>query len=57
MVGYDSNSNKVYRMQPDDPRLLNEPNQKKIIWGYWISAVLIGSLAFVSFLFIKKKQL
>ena len=44
-------------MQPDDPRLLNEPNQKKIIWGYWISAVLIASLAFFGFLFIKKKQL
>jgi hypothetical protein len=55
MVGVDSKSNEVIRMEPDDPRLLNAPDQKKIIFWYWISAIAISVFS-ISFIFIYKKR-
>lgn len=54
MVGYDDKSNKVYRMSPDDPRLLNEPSKRRLLHGYWISSIFITVVAFSFFWFLKK---
>ena len=54
MVGYDDKSNKVYRMSPDDPRLLNEPSKRRLLYGYWISSIFITVVAFSFFWFLKK---
>lgn len=55
-IGFDSKSNEVVRLKPDDPRILKRPSRKKLIWGYWISAVLITAGAVVGFISIKRNK-
>ncbi len=55
LVGFDSKSNEVIRMEPDDPRLLNEPSEASSRpLRYWISAVFVIVVAFSFFWFLKK---
>ena len=54
MVGYDGKSNKVYRMQPDDPRLLQESPKKYFLLKYLISLIFITFVAL--FIFANNKN-
>jgi hypothetical protein len=44
-VGMDSKSNQIVRMSPNDPRLLHQVDEKNLIRGYWIVAILMTILA------------
>jgi hypothetical protein len=54
-IGFDSKSNEVVRLKPDDPRILKRSSRKKLIWGYWIFAIAISVFS-ISFIFIYKKD-
>ena len=55
LIGFDPKSNPVVRMAPDDPRLLELPDRKNLVWRYWLSAGLIISLFLILKLFYKNK--
>jgi hypothetical protein len=55
LVSLDSKSNEVIRMEPDDPRLLNIPDRRKVNFWYWISAIAI-TVFIIPFIFTFKKR-